>query len=293
MRIAHATDIHWFCPPSLRDATVKRALGTANLYLMRRRHHFDLAVQKALVDHLVGLAPDAVLITGDLTAQALDSEFLVAREHLAPVLDTLPTFIIPGNHDLYTPGAARDDRIGQHFGPWMHRRDGLHRLDLDDGVTVLGLDPNRPTWVAAAGEVPEAQLEALATTLRDPELADRFIVLALHYPIVDRRNEVYDGRSHGLLNARALLDVLEAAPKRPDMVIHGHRHHGYRATLPVGDIPSFNCGSSGYAHIPDEGRTAHMNVYTVEGRELVRIERFRYDGATFVPEPGGAYATGG
>lgn len=292
MRIAHATDIHWFCPPGLRDATVKRALGTANLYLMRRRHHFDRTVQQALVDHLVGLAPDAVMITGDLTAQALDSEFRLAREQLAPVLDTVPTFIIPGNHDLYTPGAARDDRIAQHFGPWLHRGDGLHRLDLGE-VTVLGLDPNRPTWLAAAGEVPQAQLEALGRTLRDPELADRFVILALHYPIVDRRNEVYDGRSHGLLNARALLEVLEGSPTRPDMVVHGHRHHGYRATLPVGDIPSFNCGSSGYAYLPAEGRTAHMNLYTVDDGRLAKVERFRFDGATFVPEDGGAYASGG
>jgi len=291
MRIAHATDIHWFVPPTLRDLTVKRGLGTANLYVMGRRAHFDLTVQEALVRHLVALQPDLVVITGDLTAQALDSEFALARAQLQPVIDAVPLFVIPGNHDLYTPGAQRTDRIARHFGPELHRDGALHRLDLGE-ITVLGLDPNRPTWFTASGVVPAHQLAALGDALADPALADRFVVLALHYPIVGPRGEVYDNRRHGLRNARDLLAVLEAAPTRPQMVLHGHRHHGYRATLPVGDIVSFNCGSSGYAHMPDHDRAACMNVYTVADRALAEVERYRFDGAAFAPEPGGAYATG-
>jgi 3',5'-cyclic AMP phosphodiesterase CpdA len=292
VRIAHATDIHWFAPPGLRDATIKRAMGTANLYLMNRRAHFDTTVQQALVDHLVGLAPDLVIVTGDLTAQALDREFAIARRALQPVIDAQPFFVVPGNHDVYTSGAQRNDRIAQHFGDVLHREGAIGRLDVGR-VTVLGLDPNRPTYLVASGRVPDDQLTALGQTLADPALADRFVILALHYPIVDRRDVIYDGNKHGLLNARALLRVLEAAPKRPDMVIHGHRHHGYRATLPVGDIPSFNCGSSGYAWQPEQGRAAAMNLYTVRDGALSKVERFRYDGSTFAPEEGGAYATGG
>ena len=291
MRIAHATDIHWFAAPALRDLTIKRALGTANLYVMGRRTHFDRRVQDALVQHLLHLAPDVVVITGDLTSQALDAEFAIAREALAPVIDAMPVFVIPGNHDLYTPGAQRTDRIAKHFGPELHRQGPIHRLDIG-GVTVLGLDPNRPTWVTASGMIPQDQLDALADALAEPTLADQFVVLALHYPVVGPDGAIYDNRRHGLLNAPALLAVLEAAPTRPQMVLHGHRHHGYRATLPVGEIPSFNCGSSGYAHMPDHDRAACMNLYTVEGRALTEVERFRYDGTAFQPEEGGAYATG-
>jgi len=291
MRIAHATDIHWFAPPSLRDITVKRTFGTANLYLMGRRTHFDLTVQNALVQHILELAPDLLIITGDLTAQALDTEFAIARAALAPVIDAMPVFVIPGNHDLYTPGSQRTNRIAKHFGPQLHRDGVIHRLDLDD-VTVLGLDPNRPTWVTASGKLPAAQLDALAEALAEPELAERFVVLAIHYPVVGPDGEVYDNRRHGLLNARELLEVLAAAPTQPAMVLHGHRHHGYRAKLPVGDIDSFNCGASGYAHLPEHDRAACMNVYTVDDRKLGAVERFRYDGTAFRPEKGGAYATG-
>lgn len=295
MRIAHATDIHWQTPPSLREViTVKRALGSANLYLRGRRHEFQRTVQSALVDHLVALEPDLVLITGDLTATALHSEFALAKESLAPVLDTTPTLVIPGNHDVYTPGAKREFRMKGHFEQWMGLEDGpVARLDLDE-VTVLGLDPNRPTFLQASGVIPEPQLIALESILADPDLADREVILVLHYPVLDRRGAVYDNTRHGLLNAVRLIEVLERAPKRPRMILHGHEHHGFNVPLTFDEGPSieiFNCGSSGYAFVPEKKRAAAMNLYTLADGEL-GVERFLFDGQAFAPEPGGAYATG-
>jgi 3',5'-cyclic AMP phosphodiesterase CpdA len=294
VKVAHATDIHWFAPPRVSDLTVRRTVGSANLYLMGRRKQFHTSVQQSLVDHVLALAPDLFVISGDLTAQALDSEFVLARAELQRVLDVVPTFIVPGNHDLYTPGAARVRRIHQHFEPWMHQQGVLHRYDDErsGGVTLLGLDPNRPTWFDASGIVPQDQLEALAEALADPALADRFVGLVLHYPIVDRRGALYDNASHGLRNARALVDVLASAPKKPGFVLHGHIHHGYRAQLPGLDIPSFDCGSSGQAWLPERGWGAAMNVYDIQDGALVGVERYLHDGERFLPEDGGAYATG-
>lgn len=294
MRIAHCTDIHWQVAPALGDATIKRILGTANLYLAGRRHHFSPRVQAALMEHLQSLEADLVLITGDLTAQALDSEFARAREALTPVLDTTPTFIIPGNHDVYTPGAQRSKRIRQHFGPFMGLEAGeVTRMDCGP-VTALGLDPNRPTWILASGVLPEAQLTALAQTLQDPTLEQQFVVLCVHYPILDRHGEVYDGANHGLINARELIEVLRSAPKRPDLIICGHEHHGFRTELDLGDakIPLMNSGSSGYAYMPEKRRAAAMNLYEVQQGQLDNVQRFLFDGDRFGPEPGGAYATG-
>jgi 3',5'-cyclic AMP phosphodiesterase CpdA len=291
MRIAHATDIHWMVPPRLRDATVRRTVGTANLYLMGRRTQFDVRVQASLVDHLMDLDPDLVVISGDLTSQALDTEFAAARLALQPLLDRHPTFIVPGNHDVYTPGAVRSRRIHKHFGPWLHHDGVLHRWD-GPGVTLIGLDPNRATWFDASGLVPQVQLDALAAVLANPGDLQPFVGLVLHYPIVDRRGDVYDNARHGLRNAKALLDVLEAAPVRPGFVLHGHVHHGYQVLLPVRDIPSFDCGSSGQAWLPEKGWGAAMNVYTVHDGALQGVERYLYDGRSFVLEAEGAYASG-
>ncbi len=293
MRIAHATDIHWFTAPSLGDLTVRRSVGSTNLYVFGRRKQFHPAVQSALVDHVLALEPDLFVISGDLTAQALESEFALARAELQPVLDAIPTFIVAGNHDLYTPGAARTRRIQQHFAPWMHEQGPIHRYDDPrEPVTLLGVDPNRPTWFDASGILPNDQLDALAEALADPTLADRFVGLVLHYPVVDRRGALYDNARHGLRNAQQLVDLLAAAPTKPGFVLHGHVHHGYRSMLPGLDIPTFDCGSSGQAWLPDKGWGAAMNVYDVLGGQLKGVERYLHDGERFVPEEGGAYASG-
>ncbi len=293
MRIAHATDIHWFARPGLSDMTVRRTVGSTNLYVFGRRKQFDIEVQRALVQHVLSLEPDLFVISGDLTAQALDGEFALARAELQPILDAIPTFIVPGNHDLYTPGAARSRRIQRYFEPWMHERGGLHRYDSDaEPVTLLGLDPNRPTWFDASGIVPQGQLDALGEALSDPALDDRFVGLVLHYPVVDRHGALYDNSRHGLRNADALVEVLRAAPKKPGFVLHGHIHHGYQAQLPGLDVPSFDCGSSGQAWLPDRGWGAAMNVYDVRDAQLVDVQRFLHDGERFVVEEAGPYTSG-
>lgn len=294
-RIAHATDIHWFAPPTVRDFAPKRVVGTLNLYVRGRRHQFDERVQDELVAHLVALAPDAVLITGDLTAQALPQEFDKARAALGPLVDAVPTVILPGNHDVYTPGSVRTGAFTQVFGAFAERRpSGLLRRDVGR-VTVIGLDPNRPTWLFASGRVPDAQLADLAALLADPRLEGRTIVLGTHYPLVGRHGRPYDAPTHGLVNAREVVGVLEGAPRRPALVACGHVHHGFRAALTLADgtvIPVVNCGSSGQAFLPDRGWAAATAVYTLNDDASVAFERWVHDGSRFVPERGGAWASG-
>lgn len=290
MRIAHATDIHWFTPPRLRDLGVKRVLGSANLYLRGRRHDFSRDVQAQLVAHIAALQPDAVLLTGDLTAQALDTEFEFARDTLSPLLERFPTFVIPGNHDAYTPKVVRRRRMRHWFGPWMGVDGPIGRSEAD-GVTFLGLDPNRPTFATAAGIVPEAQLAALAQTLADPALTGP-VVLAIHYPPVDHAGAVYDSSHHGLLNASALIAVLEASPVRPVLIACGHVHRGFRSQISLSDggtIAVCNCGSSGHSWQPARGRGAAMAVYDIDPVGTFTAERYLHDGTGFVPEPGGAW----
>lgn len=294
MRIAHVTDVHWQTAPRLADLRQpRRILGTANLYLRGRKSRFERAVQTRLVAHLESLKPDMLLVTGDLTAQALTPEFEIAKEALLPALSGCPSLVIPGNHDAYCHDAVKEKRFERHFKPWMHPYKSIARLDHGE-VTVLGLDPNRPLLVRASGLIPEVQLSDLRDALQEPDLLNRCVVLALHYPIVDRRGDVYDGESHGLLNARALIEILAEADVKPAWVVHGHEHHGYQTNIHAKGtlIPSFDCGSSGTAFRPDLGRRAAMNVYNVEGRNLTSVERYLDQGAGFSLEEGGPYATG-
>lgn len=294
MRIAHATDIHWYEPATWTDLlrSPKRFVGTANLYLGGRRHHFSRIVQDALVRHIVSLRPDLVCLTGDLTSTASEAEFATARAALEPVLRDFPTFVIAGNHDRYTYGSHRTDRIRTHFGPWMGDGRPVTRRDLGP-VTLFGLDPNHPTGLDARGDLPPEQLEGLRAALADPALTGRTVALCIHYPLLDRSGAVYDDRHHGLQNARALIAVLRDAKHRPAVVLCGHEHHGFRVDLDVGDarIPIVNCGTSGCA---ERGRrTASMCVLDVGDGRIAGIERYRYRDAEFRLEEGGAFASGG
>ena len=85
-----------------------------------------------------------------------------------------------------------------------------------------------------------------------------------------------------------------ASTDRLGAIPHGHEHHGFRATLPSGggDITILDPGASGYAPDPARDRTAHINVYEVDGQGISDLRRLRFADGRFEPEPGGPYATG-
>lgn len=263
--VAHVTDVHFQTVPSLRELLGKRLVGTANLYLRGRRRQFSIESQRRLGARLEALeGVDAVVCSGDLTAQALRAEFELAREVLGPAFGRLPTLVVAGNHDVYVRGEGRRT-LERSFGRWMGER-----LDVGEGLAVLGLDPCRPTALLATGRYPRAQLERLEAELASPSLDGRAVVLATHYPVVGPGGEPYADPQHCVLNNGELLDVLRAARRRPDVVVHGHIHRSYSSALPgdCGGVPTRNPGAGGLASGPAYG------LYTLEpGAGLVDSER--------------------
>jgi len=296
MRIAHVTDIHVLVPPRASQLFSKRMLGSANLYLFGRRSHFAAEVQQALVEQVTEQSPDAVLCTGDLTAQATDQEFESAHALLAPLFSRQPTALIPGNHDTYTRRAWKGGRMDRYFGEWTGSGDWPRVHLLGDGVGAVAVDASRAS-LGSAGVVEPDQLARLGAALEDPRLDECFVFVMLHYPLRDRHGEPYGPARRALREASSVERVLGAHSARVGAIVHGHEHHGFRTQLPaaLGGLTILDPGASGYAWLPDQKRTAHFNVYTVEDQQLVDVERFYYDGEAgrFLPEPGGAYATGG
>lgn len=184
MRIIHLSDIHvWryaFNPVRLLN---KRAVGMFSL-MAGRAKRFRLDRLHEVVTRVVGLSPDHILITGDLTTTALADEFRDARAALAELLlDTGRVTVIPGNHDRYTAGSVRYRVFEEWFGvfaptgpyPWLRQ--------IDDETAILGLDPTR-SHLSARGYLPPAQLEqARELTTGSTPLPKRLIV-ACHYPVV-------------------------------------------------------------------------------------------------------------
>lgn len=283
MRVAHITDIHVELPPSAAECLNKRLLGEVNLHLLGRSAHFSRASQEGLVRRVVDLAPDLVVCTGDLTAVATDDEFAGAVELLRPITSRFPFFVIAGNHDVYTDESV--GRMGRYFGETDFPRD-YPATRTFDGVEMIAIDTSVPDWLSR-GEVGGDQLDRL-----DERLAagDAPAWVLLHYPIRGRDGQPYGPATRACRHADRIEAVIARHP-RVRAVLHGHEHHGYRTRVAHAD--SLNPGAGGYAWLPARGRTAHFTVYDVKDAELVGVDRWRWDGTSFEPEPGGAFATGG
>lgn len=292
MRVVHLTDLHVQAWPSWRELPGKRLLGTANLYLLGRRAKFDPETQAAAVRAALRERPDLVVITGDLTAQGTEEEFRLARALLQPLLDAVPCLMVPGNHDVYAGDAAREDRMGRTFGAYLGPQGRLPYLVQVDDVAVLAVETCR-AHLLSSGLTPSAQLGQAASLLDGLPSPRPFVFLALHYPLRNRRGQPYGPATRALANA-AEVEAFLAGTDRVDAVLHGHEHHGFRTEIPTarGPVPVLDPGASGYAYLPRQDRTAHFNLYEVDGRGLHALHRFRWDGQDFHPEPGGAYATG-
>ncbi|MCB9762936.1 MAG: metallophosphoesterase [Alphaproteobacteria bacterium] len=294
LRVAHVTDIHVQRAPRAAQLGGKRLLGAANLYVGGRRSHFTVATQQALARDLPGTHPDLVLCTGDLTALSTRQEFDEAHDLLAPVFSAQPTVVIPGNHDVYTRRAWLERRLEDRFGAWTGTGD-WPRLHLPvEGVAVVAVDVCVP-GLASAGAIDEAQLDGLDSLLADKRLEGRFVFVMLHYPLRSRRGERYGPARRALRHAERLEAVLAHHADTVDAILHGHEHHGFRTALPSphGDIPILNPGAAGYAFMPQRKRTAHFCVYVLRDGRLAEVERYAFDGMRFLPEEGGAWATGG
>src|SRR5690606_33076538 len=148
LRFLHCSDIHLLDLEGSGPARFlnKRLTGGVNLLLNRRKKH-DQALFDAIVQAAHSHGADRLVVTGDLTNLALESEF----EHVKRRLDSagLPVTVIPGNHDAYTRGSARDRRFERYLG---HHMDGERDPGSDSpfvqrhgDVALIGLSTAVPS----------------------------------------------------------------------------------------------------------------------------------------------------
>lgn len=256
LRLLHFSDVHVQAPfagvPWTEMAT-KKLVGLAVLKVFKERRHVDNELKLAALarfarEHGV----DVVVNTGDHTALGTWPELEQARRALDPFTRVPHGMVtVPGNHDIYLPGAVRDRRFEETFGDLLHS--DLPQLCVDgpwplvrlvgDGVAVVALNSARPNpqpW-RSSGRVPPAQLGALASIVDHPAVRHRFVVLATHYaPRLESGRPDY--ARHGLVNARDLLSVCERVER--GVLLHGHVHERYHVRIPGVPIAVLGAGSA-------------------------------------------------
>lgn len=273
-RIAHVSDTHVLSPAGVEWRRVlfnKRITGHANLVLRRgrvyRREFLDAVVSAAAAQ------ADHVVVTGDITNLALESEFDEALALLRDVSRTAEVTVVPGNHDIYLPSIHRERRFPHHFESFLRSDLPQFAHDLEVGrfpcvklrgpVAIIALSSAvpRPPFVSA-GYIGRPQLEALATLLAHPEVERRLPVVLVHHPPVDTRIGAMRWRD-GLVDAAALRRAVGGL--RRGMLLFGHIHLRVRCRLATaaGSLDAIAASGAALDH-PNESVRAGFNLYEID-----------------------------
>ncbi|WP_223635686.1 metallophosphoesterase [Corallococcus sp. EGB] len=259
MRFIHCSDVHLtadYRRLAPRPLGWRRWLALPELLLGGRAQAYARAARtlSAIVREAKTHDADHLILSGDLTACALDGEFQAARDALGEWgEDRRRCTVIPGNHDVYTPGSVRAARFERYFGHLLesdlpeHRREGRYpfvRL-VGSGAAVVGLCSARLPLVPgiSRGFIGRAQLEGLAAVVADPRLAGRALLVVVHHAPLTSRGELATG-PWGLRDGAALCRLL---PGSRHAVLHGHIHQRFHHQATGTGPHLFGAGSSTFA----------------------------------------------
>jgi 3',5'-cyclic AMP phosphodiesterase CpdA len=298
VRVAHISDPHVLSPDGAGWRAIllnKRITGYLNLIRRRgrvhRRAYLEAVLERASreADHLV--------VTGDITNLAFESEFAGARSLLDEVARRIDVTVVPGNHDIYLPSVLRRRRFPHHFGHYLRSDLPDLSLDLPTGrypcvklrgpVAIIALSSAvpRPPFVSSGYLGPE-QLAAFEAALAHPEVSRRTPVVLVHHPPVDPRTRLGQ-RLDGLTDGAAFRRCLGVLSR--GLVLFGHLHRRVRCRLPTATGALDVVGASGAAlDHPDRSVRAGLNWYDIDTLGAVaRMEALVLDpaGAALHPVP--------
>lgn len=288
MRIGHISDLHILAldGPAPSEFFNKRIVGGLNLLLNRSGSHSVDVVKQAL-RRLDDLEVDHIVISGDLTNLALDSEFAAAAELVHTVNDAPQRVsVVPGNHDYYTPGAEKNGRFEHHFEPFLHSdlpqyqsSNGYPFCHLRGDVAFVGLNSGIATaWFLSNGEVGREELRHADRLLADPAVQSRFKVVIVHHPLLPDQNHAIQW-TRRMRNDEEVLELIRQ--RDVDLVVHGHTHYFSTFQLP-------KLGSPGTTYICEAGCTSvsgggdprlagKFNIYTIDDKRLTEIETHLFE----------------
>lgn len=175
---------------------------------------FDADLMEAAINEIAELAPDLVVMAGDLTSEGYAPQFRQAKRYLDR-LDGLEMVVIPGNHDLMNVGFL-------HFRDAFGKSDRVMRIPFatSEGqpqryATVVAVNSSKPDL--ADGEIGHIRYDWIRQCYEWP---DDYRVFVLHHHLVSvpgtgrERNIVWDAG-----DVLALLTELKV-----DLVLSGHKH---------------------------------------------------------------------
>jgi len=173
------------------------------------------------------VAPDAILVSGDLAENGAEAEYKLVQESLQGL--AVPIHVLPGNHDNRAELRRCFGLAGAADAPIQHTAEV-------GGLRLVLMDSTRPG--EDRGELDSSRIEWL-----DGQLAaapDRPTLLAMHHPPIVTGSPAWD--AIGLTgSARSSLAEVVARHRQVLGIVAGHHHQMMVADLasrPVMAIPS-------------------------------------------------------
>ncbi|NCC50440.1 MAG: metallophosphoesterase [Spartobacteria bacterium] len=263
MKIIHFSDIHlWDGVLEWRDLWYpKRLLGYVNLSL-RRKFRFPPEYARRVTARILEQEADLVVFSGDMTTASLKNEFKAAAALFAPLHDKWGErfFVLPGNHDRYTPVTVGDLRYERTFpyGAMPGADVRVRVLDVDDEWRVIGFDCSRPYMLRSNGHLDEALLRQLDDALGDARLAGRSVILTGHFPYATPSAHK-ESWQHKLIGEEQLARLV--ARHQPPVYLHGHKH--VRWLFRPDGTPATVCVNSGSAGLDAPAKEKRAGFITL------------------------------
>ncbi len=244
--------------------------------------HFGRDADLAQLDGLVALAPelapDAIVVAGDLTQRARHGEFQAALAFLARLRATAPLLACPGNHDVLwweSPfHLLGRERIYAKWRRWMG--DDLTPSLRVPGATIVslltshGVAAGSMTWnlndMAVKGHLPAAEVRRAAEAFRSAPAED-VRVAVLHHNVLRGRISQRMGLSRWK-QAQARL-----AASGADLILCGHDHEEAAAELVPGVVVAT---SSTHTARTRGHRPSACNVVRVTA-QAIEVQHYRWE----------------
>ena len=224
---------------------------------------FDADLMEHAIIEILELAPDLVVVAGDLTSEGYAPQFRQAKRYLDRLSD-LDRVIIPGNHDLMNVG-------------FLHFRDAFGKADKVMRVpySSMGQSPPRHASVVAVnsskpdlaeGEIGHTKYDWIREAF---QYEDDYRIFVLHHHLVPvpgtgrERNVVWDAG-----DVLALLSELQV-----DLVLCGHKH--VPNVWLLGDMLLVNSGTASSHRVRGYTRPSYNVIEIYEDK--VRVVH-RYPG---------------
>ncbi|WP_119156991.1 metallophosphoesterase family protein [Caldimonas tepidiphila] len=165
------------------------------------------------------VAPELVVLSGDVTQRARRSQFAAAAAFLQRLPEGTAHLAVPGNHDI--PLYNLPARLASPYGGYKRVFGSvLEPLHESAELLVIGLNTTRP-YRHKNGEVSPQQIDRVARRLRAAR-AEQLRIVVAHHPLHVTREKDIENLLRGHEGAARAWAAAGA-----DLVLGGHIHLAY------------------------------------------------------------------